>query len=74
MITAILTLLIVCFLFWLGYKITGALISAIIWICVKLPLGIILITLGILLCITILGIPLGKALCSSGFKLIIPGI
>ena len=56
-ISILLTLL--TFLFWLGFHITGALLSAAIWLFIKLPIAVILGCLGLILCITMLLIPLG---------------
>lgn len=46
-------------LFWLGYHITGALLSAAIWFCIKLPFALVLGCLGLVCCIILLLIPLG---------------
>ena len=55
----IIILAILTFMFWLGFHITGALLSAAIWLFIKLPIALILGCLGLGLCITILLIPLG---------------
>ena len=55
----IIFLAILTFLFWLGFHITGALLSAAIWLFIKLPIALILGCLGLGLCITILLIPIG---------------
>lgn len=47
-------------LFWLGFKVTGALFAALLWLFFKLPLALCLICLGLLCFVTILFIPLGK--------------
>jgi len=59
---------------WLGYKITGALLSGVIWLCIKLPLALMLIALGTVCCIILILIPIGVKCISLGFKLLIPGI
>lgn len=59
MIEMIITLAVLCFLFWIGFHITGALLSATIWLFVKLPLAIIMVCLGLVCCVTILLIPIG---------------
>ncbi len=59
MIEIIITLAILCLLFWLGFYITGALLSATIWLFVKLPLAIIMACFGLVCCVTILLIPIG---------------
>jgi len=55
----IITLALLTGLFWLGYHITGALLSAVIWLFIKLPLAIIVFCLGIVCWVTILLIPIG---------------
>ncbi|MCI9033246.1 MAG: hypothetical protein HFJ08_04150 [Lachnospiraceae bacterium] len=60
MLEILITLAILTFLFWLGFHITGALLSAAIWIFIKLPIAILLVCLGLTLSITILLIPLGS--------------
>lgn len=59
MIEIIITLAILCLLFWLGFHITGALLSAAIWLFVKLPLAILMVCFGLVCCVTILLIPIG---------------
>lgn len=59
MIGIITGLALLTFLFWLGFHVTGALLSAVIWLFVKLPFAIILACLGLVCCVTILLIPIG---------------
>lgn len=59
MIEIIITLAVLTLLFWIGFHITGALLSAVIWLFVKLPLSIIMVCLGLVCCVTILLIPIG---------------
>lgn len=59
MLEIIIGLALLTFLFWLGFHITGALLSAAIWLFIKLPIAVLLGCLGLVLCITILLIPLG---------------
>jgi len=42
MIEILITLAVLTFLFWLGFHITGALLSAAIWLFIKLPFALIL--------------------------------
>ena len=58
----------------LGFKLTGALLSACIWLCISVPLGVGAVVIGLLLCCTIILIPLGLWFLKIGLKLIIPGI
>ena len=71
--TFFITLLILCALFWIGFKITGALIKALIWLCIMLPIGLCIMLLGLFLCCTIILIPLGTRLLKAGASLILPG-
>lgn len=59
-------------LFGLAFYLTGAVAAAMLWLCVKLPLGIVLAVLGIILCCTLLLIPLGIPLVKAGVKLVLP--
>lgn len=59
MLGLIITLAVLTFLFWLGYHVTGALLSAAIWLIIKLPFAIILCCVGLVCYVTILLIPLG---------------
>lgn len=59
MIEIIITLAVLFVLFWVGYHVTGALLSAAIWLFIKLPFAIIMACLGLVCCVTILLIPLG---------------
>lgn len=62
------------FMLWLGFKLTGALLTACIWAFIKLPLGLCAWGLGLILCCTIIMIPVGIWLFKTGFKLIVPGV
>lgn len=59
MVEIIIGLAALTLLFWLGFHITGALLSAAIWLFVKLPLAIIIACLGLVCCVTLLLIPIG---------------
>lgn len=59
MLELLIVLAILTGLFWIGYHVTGALLSAAIWLFIKLPFAMILGCLGLAFCITILLIPLG---------------
>lgn len=66
----IITLAVLTFMFWIGYHVTGALLSAAIWLFIKLPIAILLFGLGMALCITILLIPIGgKCMSFAGRNL-----
>ena len=70
MLGIIITLALVTFLFWLGYRITGAILSAVIWLCIKVPFAIILCCIGILCCVTLLLIPIGWKCIKYAWKVI----
>ena len=70
-ILGIIVFLLLLILFWIGLKITGAILKAMIWLCIRLPLAIVFWTLGIVLCCTILLMPLGKLCIKLGTKLLI---
>ena len=70
MIETILVLALLTFLFWLGYNVTGALLSAAIWLFIKLPFAILICCLGLLCCVTILLIPLGGKCFKYAWKVI----
>lgn len=55
----IIYLAILTMLLWIGYHITGALLSAVIWLCIKLPCAIIVGCLGIACCVLVVLIPIG---------------
>ena len=57
---------------WIGFKITGALFSACVWLFIKVPVGLCLLLIGILLCVTILLIPVGKWFLRVAGDLILP--
>jgi len=59
MLELIISLALLTFLFWIGFHITGALLSVAIWLFIKLPLALLIGCLGLALCVTILLIPLG---------------
>ena len=70
MIEIIIGLAVLTFLFWLGFHVTGALLSAVIWLFIKLPIAILLGCVGLALCITILLIPLGVKCFKFAFSVL----
>lgn len=70
MFELIITLAVLTFFLWLGYKITGTLLSAAIWLFIKLPFAIILFCLGLALCATLLLIPLGIMCFKFAFSIL----
>ena len=65
LMTLIMGLAILTLLFWLGYHVTGALLSAVIWLFIKIPFAIVVGCMGVVFCATILLFPLGRA-CFHG--------
>ena len=59
---------------WLGFKLTGALLAACVWMFVSIPLGLGAIGIGLLMCLTIVLMPLGMWFFKVGIKLLLPGI
>ncbi len=70
----IFVLMILMVLFWIGFKLTGALLMAMFWLFIELPLGVMIGALGILFCCTLILIPIGIPLVKSGVRLMIPGV
>ena len=66
----ILILSLVSFLFWLGFHITGALLTALVWVVIKLPAALILFSLGLACCVTLLLIPVGMSLFRTGVRIL----
>lgn len=62
------------FLFWIGFKLTGAVLLALVWLFIKLPLGVLVLFAGVIICCTVILIPAGVKLIKIGFELIIPGV
>lgn len=73
MITLLICLLILTVFLGIAFMLTGALLKAVIWLCVSLPVGIVLLCLGIVCCCTIILIPVGLKLFKAGFRAILPG-
>lgn len=73
MITFIVCLIILTALFGIAFKLTGAFLKAILWLCVCLPIGLVLWALGIACCVTLILIPVGIMLFKAGAHIIIPG-
>lgn len=70
MITIILFLIVVFLLFGLAFKITGLFIKSLLWLCILLPMGIMLWAIGLVFCCTILLIPVGILLFKAGARMI----
>ena len=62
------------FLVGIGFKLTGALLAAVFWTLIEIPLGMVTMVLGVALCCTIILIPIGLFCMKMGFRLLVPGI
>lgn len=58
---------------WVGYKFTGALFTACCWLFIKVPCAILMAMLGLVSCMTILLIPVGRGCFKTTLKLLLPG-
>ena len=74
MIGFLFTMFLVVFLLSIGFRLTGALLGAIFWLAIQIPLAIVAMAIGLAFCCTILLIPIGIVCLKAGFKLLIPGI
>lgn len=72
MISFMLAILCMGFLFWLGFKLTGAIITACLWLIIGLPLSLVMLVLGCALCCTIILIPLGLVCLKAGMFFLVP--
>ncbi len=70
----IFTLAVITFLLWIGYKLTGAVLQACIWLFIKVPLAAVVAVLGLVCCCTLILIPIGLRLFKTALKLLIPGV
>ena len=68
----LLTVVFTMFLLWIGFKLTGALITACLWLMIGLPVSIVMLVLGGLLCCTIILIPLGLICMKAGMFFLVP--
>lgn len=59
-------------LLWIGFKVTGAMVSALVWMFVKLPLALVFFFMGLAFMVTILLIPLGKGCLHIAGELALP--
>lgn len=62
------------FMLWVGFKLTGALLSACFWLFIKVPLAFVAWGIGLICCCTIILIPVGLWFFKTGVKLLVPGI
>ena len=67
-------LFVLLFLIGIGFRLTGALLAAVFWTVVQIPLGLVAMTIGLALCCTIMLLPIGIGCMKAGVRLIVPGI
>ncbi len=72
-ITIIALIIAVPLVIWLFVKFTGAMLKAVLYIFVKLPIGFCLLICGLVFCFTIIFFPFGKSMVKVGIGLLIPG-
>lgn len=58
---------------WLGFKLTGAMLKACIWLFLLVPLALGIWGIALLCCCTLILIPIGIKLFAAGVRMIIPG-
>lgn len=73
MIGLLMSLAILTFFLWIGYKITGVLLRALIWLVIELPIALILWCFALICCCTIILIPVGIKIFGAGLRVLIPG-
>lgn len=59
---------------WIGFKLTGAIFLACIWLFVEVPLALAAFGVGLACCCTIILIPIGFWMFKFGLRMLIPGI
>lgn len=67
-------LFVLMFLMGIGFRLTGALLAAVFWTVIEIPLGLVAMVIGFALCCTIILLPLGLGCMKAGVRLIVPGI
>lgn len=60
MLGVIISLGLLTIFFWICFKFTSIVFSVLLWLFVKLQCAIILVLIGVVFCVTILLIPVGK--------------
>ncbi len=68
----ILSLICLCAFFWLCYRCTALVLKLMYVLCIDIPLAVVLFVVGILLCCTILLIPVGKAVLALAGRVAFP--
>ncbi len=73
MFTFIICLAILSILFWMGFKITGAVLKALMWLFILVPLAVGIWGFALLCCCTLILIPIGIRLFVAGVRVITLG-
>lgn len=73
MLTFIVGMAILWVLLWLGFKMTGALLKACIWLFILVPIALGIWGIALVCCCTLILIPIGIKLFMTGMRVIIPG-
>lgn len=60
------------FLLWVGFKLTGAILTACIWMLIGLPVSVAMLVLIGLLCCTVILIPIGLMCMKAGMFFLVP--
>ena len=68
----ILILALLTFLLRLAFKLTGAVLKAVLWVFIFLPIALVLWALAVVCCCTLILIPVGVFLFKAGMELLIP--
>lgn len=66
-------LAILTILLWIGFKITGALLKACIWLFIGVPIVLFIWILALICICTLILIPIGIKLFVVGLKILLPG-
>ena len=66
----IILMLLLVTMFGIGLSITGAIIKAVVWMTIILPVGLFLWGCGLVFCCTLILIPVGLRLFWTGFRVI----
>ena len=72
LLLTILILALLTFLLGLAFKLTGAVLKAVLWVFIFLPISLVLWALAVVCCCTLILIPVGVFLFKAGLKLLIP--
>ena len=57
---------------WIGFKLTGAIFAACIWLFIEVPLSFVVWAIGLVCCCTIILIPVGLWFFKLGLRMLIP--